>query len=146
MTAQIITMCCRDKSPQEFIFTPSFTRGKENRLNPHWTTAMMENVFRRLTRECGLPGRLYWLRYTATTLFSKNFSGDLRSVADLTGHKQLTSLGPYIKSQDASKKMISQFYNDYDKHSAIPGLFQTMIEMDEPCVGDVPEEHGDLIG
>lgn len=139
VTAQMFDVCVRGKSAEEFIFTPAVTRG-EGLLNPRWTTHMVAKIFRRIRDSCEIKGGLYWLRHSTNTFLCKQFSGDLRLVADSAGYAQLTALQRYIHTPNDNLKVLAKHFNAVDQCSGLIEIIGSHLSPSDPFQSRIDPE------
>ncbi len=116
-TAGIIRWCVRGKGPEEPIFSPRYAR--RDQLAPRWRRASMALIMRRVITSAQVRGSLYWLRHTALTNLCREFGGDLKLVAMISGHTQVRSLQRYLQIPDDRRDLAARYFNALDRSAPV---------------------------
>jgi len=118
LTARLLDYCARGQDPDAYLFRPEYSRGG-GLTRPQWSTESIRSVMGRILTCLNLPGTSYWCRYTALTNLCAHFSGNLKLVADVTGHASPHVLQKYLQTPPDKIGIISNHFDEAQNNSPL---------------------------
>jgi hypothetical protein len=133
VTARLLDWSAKGKAASAYLFSPPL--GLKALEFPQWTTGNLARFVKMVLHSLGIEGNLYRMKHTALTYLCRRHGGDLKLVAEVSGHRQVKSLWRYLQIPPDRRQVIAEDYDKVDASQGTVELYEGMLGVPDDQAG-----------